>query len=45
MGLGLVVEAVALFSNTPIAFLAFVLGGGGLVALGMGTYLYAAVNR
>ena len=44
VGLGLAVEALTMAWSHPTAFLAFLLVGGTLVALGVLLYLYAIVS-
>jgi hypothetical protein len=43
--LGLLIEALSLFWNHPLAFLAFVSVGGILLVLGVLIYLLALVSR
>jgi hypothetical protein len=42
---GLIVEVVTLYWGHPLAFLAFILLGGTLVAAGMLLYLYSIVSQ
>lgn len=45
VSLGLAVELATLAWPHPTAFLAFLLGGGVLVAAGVGVYLWSIVSR
>jgi hypothetical protein len=42
--LGLLVEALSLIRIHPLAFLAFMFVGGGLLVLGIAIYLYSLVS-
>lgn len=42
--LGLFVEALSLIRVHPLAFLGFMLIGGGLLVIGIGIYLYSLVS-
>ena len=44
IAVGLLIEALSLLWNHPLSFIAFVVVGGALMALGMVVYLFTLVN-
>ena len=45
IGIGLLVQLGSFAWNHPLAFILFGVGGGGLLAAGLGVFLMAAVKR